>query len=210
VRAEERFLLDPTGWAHARPRDVRQLQTVARAVWQDRQLRLSYLRPNGQASQRTVQPLGLVHKTGTWYLVAAHRGRPLVYRVERIRGASVLDAEAERLPEFELAAFWSTWEADYAARLPTFVARVRLGPRAQQYRDAFGAASPRAAREDPPDADGWVRQELVFDRIEVAVSTLLALAPDVEVLDPPELRQKLADMARAVLERMAPANIGPL
>jgi predicted DNA-binding transcriptional regulator YafY len=206
VRAEERFLLDPTGWAHARPRDVRHLQTVARAVWHDRQLRLSYLRPTGQASQRNVQPLGLVHKTGTWYLVAAQRRRPLVYRVDRIRGASVLDAEAERLPDFVLAEFWSSWEAEYAAGLPTFVATVRLGPHAQRYRDALGAASPRSAREDAPDADGWVRQELVFDSRAVAGAALLALGPEVDVLDPPELRQDLAAVARAVLERMTCAR----
>ena len=201
TRAEERFLLDPSGWAHARPRDQRHLHTLARAVWQDAQVRLTYRSPDGRQSQRTVHPLGLVHKTGTWYLVAAHRARPLVYRVERITGASILDADVERPADFALAAFWAEWESEYAAGLPTFVATVRLGPRAQRYRDALGAASPRLATESAPDHQGWVCQELTFDNIEVAASALLALAPDVEVLDPPELRGSLADLARSVLER---------
>jgi predicted DNA-binding transcriptional regulator YafY len=130
TRAEARFLLDPSGWAHARPRDQRHLHTIARAVWQDRQLRLAHRRLDGHAVQCTVHPLGMVHKTGTWYLVAAHRQRPLAYRVERVTSASVLDAPAERPPDFVLGVFWDAWELEYAASLPTFVATVRLGPRA--------------------------------------------------------------------------------
>jgi predicted DNA-binding transcriptional regulator YafY len=204
TRAEERFLLDPTGWAHARPREARHLQTIARAVWQDRQLRLLHQSAAGHSAQRTVHPLGLVHKTGTWYLVAAHRQRPLVFRIERISAASILDAGAERPPDFVLPTFWAHWEHEYAASLPTFVASVRLGPRAQRYRDALGAASPRAAVQDLPDADGWVRQALTFDGPEVAASALLALAPDIEVLDPPELRHTLALLAEGVARAHAP------
>jgi predicted DNA-binding transcriptional regulator YafY len=197
MRAEERFLLDPSGWAHARQRDQRHLQTIARAVWQDRQLRLAHER----GMPRTVHPLGLVHKTGTWYLVAAHRQQPLVFRIDRVTSASLLDAGVERPPDFALAAFWERWEAEYAASLPTFVAMVRLGPRAQRYRDALGAASPRSAQAAEPDSDGWTEQELVFDRLEVAASALLALGPDVEVLEPPALRAEMATIARAILER---------
>lgn len=201
TRAEARFLLDPSGWAHARPRDQRHLHTIARAVWQDRQLRLAHRRLDGHAVQRTVHPFGMVHKTGTWYLVAAHRQRPLVYRVERVTSASVLDAPAERPPDFVLGVFWDAWELEYAASLPTFVATVRLGPRAHRYRDALGAASPRLAIEAVPDAEGWIRQELVFDAPDIAASALLALGPEVEVLDPPELRAALVAAARAVLAR---------
>jgi predicted DNA-binding transcriptional regulator YafY len=144
-----------------------------------------------------------VHKTGTWYLVAAYRQRPLVFRIDRVRAASMIDAPAERPAGFELAPFWAEWESAYAASLPTFAATVRLGPRAHRYRDALGAASPRAAREAKPDADGWVQQDLVFDSLDVAASALLALGPEVEVLAPPELRDALTEIARAVLARTA-------
>ena len=203
TRAEQRFLLDPSGWAHARPRDQRHLRAVANAVWQDRQLRLSHER-DGQVVQRTVHPLGLVHKTGTWYLVAGSRERVLSFRVDRIRSASVLDAPAERPPDFQLQAFWSEWEQSYAATLPTYVATVRLGPRAQRYRDLLGAAAPRAVVEEPPESTGWSTQRLTFDAIEVATSALLALAPEVEVLAPAELRESVAHTAGAVVRRHSP------
>jgi predicted DNA-binding transcriptional regulator YafY len=201
ARAEQRFLLDPTRWAHAAARDQRHLQTVARAVWQDRQLRVVHDRTG---TGRRVDPLALVHKTGTWYLVASYHQRVLVFRVDRIRSASVLDAAAVRPAGFELQSFWSEWEREYAASLPTFVATVRLGPRAQQYRDLLGAAVPRAVDEDPPDGFGWVRQRLTFDSEDVAVAALLALAPEIEVVDPPRLRERVTTTAAAVVQRHTP------
>lgn len=78
---------------------------------------------------------------------------------------------------------------------------MRLGPLARRYRDSLGGASPRAAHEEAADADGWVRQTLVFDGSRVAVAALLALSPDVEVLEPVELREDLAAVARQVIDR---------
>jgi predicted DNA-binding transcriptional regulator YafY len=203
TRAEQRFVLDPSGWAHQRPRDIRHLQTIARAVWQDCQLRLLHQHGAAQPVQRTVHPLGLVHKTGTWYLVAAYRQQPLVFRIDRVQSASLVDAPVERPSAFDLAEYWSAWEIEYAATLPTFTATVRLGPHAQRYRDGLGAIAPRSATESAAENDGWIRQDLVFDHEQVAVAALLALAPDVEVLAPASLREQLASAARGVLERAA-------
>jgi len=81
---------------------------------------------------------------------------------------------------------------------------VRLGPRAQRYRDLLGAAAPRAVVEEPPDSMGWSMQRLTFDAIEVATSAVLALAPEVEVLAPAELRESVANAGRAVVQRHSP------
>src|SRR3954453_6516755 len=184
TRAEGRFYLDPGGWEHDRPRDDRRLKTVARAVWNDQRLEVSYRRPEGTATQRTLDPLGLVHKTGVWYLVAILDGDMRVYRVDRIMAAQETETVSRRPDDFDLMTFWENWEIDYAPSLPVFSARVRLGPLAQRHRDDLGGLSPRAVAEDPPDNDGWVEQTLVFDNRRVAIAALLALAPEVEVIAP--------------------------
>ena len=209
TRAEQRFHLEPGRWAHHLPVDQAHLQAVARAVWEDRQLRIAHERADGDVKQRRLHPLGLVHKTGTWYLVAARDEAPRVYRVDRIRAAHVLDATAHRPDGFDLIAFWSGWEAEYAAGLPTFTARVRLGPLAQRYRDSLGAIAPRAVEEVTPEPDGWVRQTLLFDSRDVAVAALLALSPEVEVLAPAELRDHLGAAAQRVIERCRSTGIAP-
>jgi predicted DNA-binding transcriptional regulator YafY len=202
TRAEGRFYLDPGGWEHDRPRDDRHLKTVARAVWDDRRLEVSYRRPNGKEVRRTLDPVGLVHKTGVWYLVAIHDGVTRVYRVDRILAAEETETASRRPDDFDLLTFWETWEAEYAASLPVFSARVRLGPLAQRHRDDLGGLSPRAVAEDPPDNEGWVEQTVLFDDRRVALAALLALAPEVEIIAPADLRHDLAVVAQQTIERL--------
>ena len=206
LRAEQRFHLDPGGWAHARSVPAAHLRTVARAVWEDRVLRLRYRRGDGALVRRTVHPLGLTHKTGRWYLVATHRSATRVYRIDRVVQAEVLDAAASRPADFELAAFWAQWEQAYADSLPSFRTEVRLGPGAQRYRDALGALGPREIDDEHTQPDGWTRQTLLFDSAEVARAALLALAPEVEVLTPATLRDDLGAVARAVADRHGAAR----
>ena len=202
TRAEGRFYLDPGGWAHDCARDDRHLKTVAQAVWNDRRLEIVYRRPDGQAVRRTLDPLGLVHKTGVWYLVAIHDGDTRVYRVDRILAAQETETASRRPDDFALVTFWESWEVEYAASLPVFSARVRLGPLAQRHRDDLGALSPRAVAEDPPDNDGWVEQTLLFDDRRVAIAALLALAPEVEIVAPSDLRDDLVVVAKQTIERL--------
>jgi predicted DNA-binding transcriptional regulator YafY len=202
TRAEGRFYLDPGGWEHDRPRDDRHLKTVARAVWNDRRIEVSYRRPDGKATRRTLDPLGLVHKTGVWYLVAMHDGGMRVFRVDRILAVKETETASRRPDDFELARFWESWEIDYAASLPVFSARVRLGPLAQRHRDDLGGLSPRSVEEDPPENDGWVEQTLLFDDRRVAIAALLALAPEVEIVAPDDLRYDLVAVAQAAIERL--------
>lgn len=201
TRAEQRFHLDPGGWPHNLARDDRHLKPIAQAVWNDRRLQIAYRLPDGRTVQGLVDPIGLVHKTGSWYLVAIREGLSRVYRVDRVQSTRESEEQAERPPDFDLVAFWERWEADYAAILPTFSAHVRLGPLGQRHRDNLGPLSPRGVTDHGLQADGWVEQTLLFDDRRVAVSALLALAPDVEILAPAELREEMMAVAQAMIDR---------
>jgi predicted DNA-binding transcriptional regulator YafY len=201
IRAEQRFHLDPTGWVHAAPRDERHLQAIASAVWTDRQLRVRYGRDPHRAAWRLISPLGLVHKTGTWYLLAIADGETRTYRIDRVRDAILTESPVERPSGFDLAAAWTTLEADYAASVPTFLAEVWMGPIAERYRGSLGGLSPRAALELGRGADGRMRARLTFDDRRGAVAALLALSPDVEVIEPAELRAELREVAGRAIDR---------
>lgn len=201
VRAEQRFYLDPAAWAHDRSRDDRYLQRVAGAVWHDRRLEIAYARSDGESVQRTIDPLGLVHKTGRWYLVAIADGAERVYRIDRLVAVHERVEPAMRPAGFDVTAFWGSWEAEYAATLPIFRARVVLGPEAMRHRDNLGPLAPREVLEQGVGADGWVAQTLEFDTPQVAVAALLALAPQVEVVEPQILRAELSKAAQAIVDR---------
>ena len=60
-----KLLVEPEAWWEAAD-EVPHLRTVARAVWDERRLRLAY-----RGRSFTVDPLGLVVKGSIWYLLSA-------------------------------------------------------------------------------------------------------------------------------------------
>ena len=73
--------------------------------------------------------------------------------------------------------------------------------------DVLGAATAATAEPfDRPDPDGWVGLRLWTEWPDEAHYRLLGLGAVAEVLEPPELRERLAAEARAVVERYRPAD----
>jgi predicted DNA-binding transcriptional regulator YafY len=135
--------------------------------------------------QRTLDPLGLVLKGGAWYLVARRSAGMRVYRVSRFASVRVRDEGFERPEDFELAAFWEEWSRTFEQSLPRVEVKVR--------------ASELARRFLPADQQGDRGVYVVgFQSFEVAFRELLKFGPDAEVLEPPQLRRRLAATAREV------------
>ncbi|RDI26895.1 putative DNA-binding transcriptional regulator YafY [Rhodococcus sp. AG1013] len=196
----ERLHVDAPGWFESTP-SGEHLPAVAAAVFEGRRLRIRYRRRGGEAT-RTLDPLGLVAKAGVWYLVARHRDRTLSYRVSRIDGAQVLDAQAARPDDFDLAAWWAASMAEFDRALLRYPCRLRLSPYA--WRRLPDVVGEEAARVEPSEADeqGWVTVDLMLEAEEVALDQLTALGGGVEVLEPASLRAGL----RAVAEEVARRN----
>ena len=176
---------------------------------------------DGPDAERVVDPYALVAKRGVWYLVAApatefrvsrfgfreegggghetrNTGRETrVYRVSRIRAAEVLDGPSRRPADFDLQRFWAEWCGAFVQAMPSYWVTVRASPRLARElarNPIKGGAFP--ARVGATDADGWVTMELDLEAPVVALGHLLAYGAEVEVLAPPELRERMAAAAR--------------
>ena len=68
---------------------------------------------------------------------------------------------------------------------------------------AIGTVASRAgyAAMQPPDADGWARTTVPIESVHHARHALLQLGPDVEVLEPAELRAAIVSDATELLRR---------
>ncbi|QBJ95923.1 YafY family transcriptional regulator [Rhodococcus sp. ABRD24] len=197
----ERLHVDVPGWFATTP-SVEQLPAVAQAVLEGRRLRIRYRR-GADGSTRTLDPLGLVAKAGTWYLVARHRDRTLSYRVSRIESALVLDAPAVRPDTFDLAGWWSASIAEFDRSLLRYACRVRLSPYAwRRLPDIVGEEAARVVPGEP-DESGWVAVDLMLEAEEVALGQLTALGAGVEVLAPESLRAGLCEVGAEVARRNA-------
>ena len=198
-RMRSRFHLDAPGW-YAPDSDVPCLTQVAEAVWQSRVLDVRYRRWKAPTDvDRRLEPYGLVLKAGRWYLVAAPG--PRTYRVDQILSLSARQETFQPPRDFDLAGYWQRYRADFLTSLYTGEAVVRLSPAALPR--LTGAAAQSAADTGLPEQDGWIRAVLPIESIDNAHRMFLALGTEVEVLEPPQLRARLAATARALAIRYA-------
>ena len=152
-------------------------------------------------------PLGLVAKGSTWYLVARVE-RPeddlRTYRVSRIRDAAILDHPAIRLPGFDLAAYWERSAADFRDKLPRYYATF-LASRAVMQWVRYRGWRLEEETADAADAQS-VRIRLRFDAEHEAIQFALSFGGQIEAIDPPELRTKILAGAQAIVQRYNSPN----
>ncbi|GAA1897257.1 WYL domain-containing protein [Streptomyces sodiiphilus] len=203
--AARRFHLDAPGWWR-QDGTPRLLPEVAAAVRDDLRTEVRYRRRGGQEVVRTLDPHGLILKAGVWYLaarVAGGTGPFRVYRVDRMTGARVTGTRFDRDTGFDLPAFWAERAEEFARSLLRAEAVVRLTPagarRLPHVTDGEAARQALAAA-GPPDARGRVTVTLPVESLEVAHEQLRTLGPEGEVLEPPELRGRMAADARRLAD----------
>ena len=195
VRVQQRFYLDSTWW-HQGGEALPHLPVVQRAVWEDRQLYLTYHLPSRVAVEHVFDPYGLVAKAGVWYLVCARAGRVDARRVLDLLGVRLAEGGFERPDDFDLAAFWHRWRADHEARRALYPVIVRVAPSLIPALRHFFLPIDQT---DPPDPDGWLTLTLSFESLEAARAQLLGFGRSVQVLAPRPLRRSLLDYAEQIV-----------
>jgi len=206
-RVETRFHLDPSPW-YARPAPPPMLRPLAEAVWSDRQVSITY-ESWKRVVRRTISPLGLVMKAGTWYFAGAVDGATRIYRVAAVQTLELIDTASARPRNFDLAKFWAGAARDFEANLRGETARVRLSPAGVRLlRDVNPAAADAVATQHPAPAEGaWIEAMIPFERLPHAVREALRMGAEMQVLEPAALRTAIAEEAakiRALHRTVAP------
>ncbi|CAN5734131.1 WYL domain-containing protein [soil metagenome] len=192
----QRFHLDPVDWFKS-PDQARLLPALADAVWTEAGIEIVYRRPASTVPRR-LNPLGLVLKAGTWYVVAESAGQLRTYRVSNIQALARTEERFTRPKDFDLVHFWTESSRAYEVGLYRDAAVLRASPRALRRLERLGTTVTDAARDtaQSPDEDGWVRITVPIESIEQAAIDFLHLGTEAEVLKPKDLRRRLAAMAR--------------
>jgi proteasome accessory factor B len=146
--------------------------------------------------QRHLQPWGVVSRFGRWY-VGGHdtdRGAARVFRLSRIIGPVTFGGRPRSFavpPGTDVRDLVRSWGGQDPQRR-TAIVRVREGS---------GFWLRRWARQVPgtPGEPGWDRLEFTFSEVDWLASNLASYGPDVVVLDPPDLREAVIGVLKAVL-----------
>lgn len=204
-RVSSRFHLDTATW-YRTPDEAPHLTTIAEATWSERLVEMRYRRwREPREVERVVAPLGLVLKSGAWYVVALVGERISTFRVSEVRSARLGD-RFDRPVGFDLARHWQTAVAGFERRQQfQGEAVVLASPRGHELltqhssQVVASAASTTATPVDEP-AD-WLRVVLPIETVEHAALELLRFGAEIEVIEPAALRDRIAEIAKTLVDR---------
>jgi predicted DNA-binding transcriptional regulator YafY len=171
------------------------LLPVADAVNHHRPISIRYTNANGDRSERTLHPHGLVVHSGKWYVTAADltTGQDRTFRLDRVTDVRTLPGTFE--PPAEL---------DPAERVLTGLAtapyRHEVTLRVQGTAEQIHTRLPRgvAIVEELPQTEGWSRVELRAERLDWLPAVLASLDRPFIIERPDELR----GLVEALAERL--------
>lgn len=193
------FHFDPSDW-YRNSEPVPHLPALARALLEREWLTVVYQSWRGER-RWVLAPYGLVMKAGEWYLVAASAHD---HKTRTFKAANLLQMEGsadhfERLPTFDLPQYWRESLARFETELRSGEATLRVTATGKQRLAHLGAWAARAvAAATDADAEGKTTVVLPVEPGEQCLLELLSLGPEVEVVAPIELRQRLLDIAMRI------------
>lgn len=204
--AREHILFDNSAWCD-RTASPSFLETIRSAVLNAYQLDILYPGTLCQEMTRTgaswlrIEPYGLVFKglsrrhmrTGRWYLVAfcLQCQSFHTFRVSEIEQIYVRQEQVTPRPNFNLHTYWREARKRLEQQISPTALTLRVSPAAR-----YGLIGDlRIVSEEP---DGYAIIKVQVESTEDAISYALALGADATVLDPPQVRNAVANTAHAI------------
>ena len=166
-------------------------QCVGTALVQRKRLALTYAaRGTGEATEREVSPLRLVHYRDNWYLDAwCHLRRGLRnFAVDAISEAHLLDTPAKEVSDAKLDALFGPSYGIFSGRRIRW-ARLRFSPERARW---VASEQWHPQQEGKPQADGSYLLRLPYADHRELIMDILKHGAHCEVLGPPSLRQAVA------------------
>ncbi len=170
--------------------DSIRFETMKAAILDQQVLQLTYYGTSGETTRRSIHPLRLIYKDKHWYLqgfcLKAKDFR--LFKVSRI---------------LELIPTGEHFAQDYEGEIPPI--ELELPPDINTYfklkisgQLAFRVYDEFDRKSITPQPDGSLLVEVHFPMDSWVVGYLFSFGTDVEVLEPPQLRRKLAEYAEKI------------
>ncbi len=173
--------------------DAEVLLTLARACRDAVRVRFRYTGRDSDERERTVEPVRMVATDRRWYLMAWDIDRDdwRTFRLDRMVDVAATTWRFRPREHPDPAAYV---QRSVTAAPYRYVARVRLRARAEQVRELV---PPQAARV-ADDRDGWCVLVAGADDLDLAAMHVARLGFEAQVLEPAELREVAARLARGL------------
>ena len=185
---EEVVALEPGPWVVST--SAESLMSVATAIRARRRLAFLYRSHEGTCSHRQLEPYGVVHTDGRWYMVGRCLLRQALrtFRLDRVSRLEFCEGVFERPADFDIQAYLrqtmpfvqSTFHVEVWLELPFHEAHSHFALHRVALREENDGTTLRCGREN----------------LQFFAAMLLSLGCRVIVREPPELKEAFAALAR--------------
>jgi predicted DNA-binding transcriptional regulator YafY len=176
--------------------------SAGKALLERKRLRIAYYtRARDEVTQRDVSPQRLVYYRENWYLDAWCHLRQDIrsFAVDAIRAAEMLDESAREVPEAELDQVLAAGYGIFSGR-DVQLARLRFTPERARW---VASEQWHPQQRSSFDREGHYVLEFPYSDHRELVMDILRHGPEVEVVAPEDLRQKVQETLRTALEQYA-------
>lgn len=186
----------------------RLIDDLVRAIEDRRLTTITYqsLRTTEPVTHEDVQPLALVWHKHALYLLAHSAGHDQIrtFKVDRISAVEVQERQFSRPPDFNPSEILSGSLGIFQGDGPIQTVRIRFS---RQVARVVAERTQHPSQRLTPQPDGTLLAEFELSSFEELSSWLLSWGAHAEVLQPPELRNSIAEtlqQALAVYEAIQP------
>ena len=196
-RLRERVRIVPDGIGRLRARiDAQILASVMDALASDQLLSMEYKSLSGNVSNKHVSPLGLVAKDGTLYVLAVTglSDKPKHYALHRFIAAQVSPQKAQTRDDFDLDRYiHASHQLSHVLGDEPENSLVKFKvKKSALFHFLERPLSEQQVIQTMTDEDPWAIVTAPIPLTILLKPFLASLGPDVEVLEPPSLRQEMA------------------
>lgn len=175
-------------------------ETIATGTLRRRQLRITHFnRQNGQESIRTISPLQLLYYRDNWYVDAWCHMRDGIrsFSIDAIRRAELTEDLAVEVSQAELKKYFEKGYGIFSGSKVTW-AKLRFTPERARW---VSTEQWHPEQRSSVDADGNYLLEVPYSDDRELLMDILKHGPDVQVLAPVSLKNRVRKSLQATLER---------
>lgn len=197
IKARERFYYDEVPWWGERP-DMPYLETIRRAVWKSKKLKILYGRNEKEYSERIVHPYGMVVKNMEWYLAAFCElsSEVRTFKCERVHSAEILEETFEIPIGFSLEQYWKRSEEYFKKErtdIEKYIVTIKL------YKKDSDLLKRLEVYEANYDTD-YIFARVNMHKYEYACHEAMDIAGRAEIMEPYELRKVVIEQLKKIIE----------
>lgn len=171
------------------------LSLLQNAIWNSQSLKIIY-RKTDEVKKVELDPLGLVCKRGTWYLVGINNNIIKTYKVTSIESALLMPNTFTRPDNFNLKSYWIDSTKNFKSLIPKYTFTFKVNPKVLNNikERPFITISETLHKDDD------IYLKIKFDSLWQGVEFAFGYGKSIEIIEPLEAISEIKRKAEEVVE----------